>query len=229
MGLRPGPLRVGDTLYPVVNRELLAQAVAEVQAIADPRQRLDEANRLDSALASARNEVAKIRRHTVNSMRSPATGYGRIAQMLGLSKARVQQIAREPGQPVLAAYAIRGESGQWYGEPGLLPAARYRQAPSFIPFTPADEDLPLAGQVLTVRYGEVAEEGKVSYYTVQIRRDDGSPLNLRMSYPVQDALFGPPYLGSIERQRWKTAREQRAAATANPLAATRAGGRPEAW
>jgi hypothetical protein len=86
---------------------------------------------------------------------------------------------------------------------------RFCEAPSFIPFTPADEDLPLAGQVLTVRYGEVAQGGKVSYYTVQIRRDDGSPLNLRMSYPVQDALFGPPHLGSVERERWETARGQR--------------------
>lgn len=193
----------------MVDRELLAQAVAEIRAIANPLERLDEANRLDNALASARAEVAKVRRDTVNSIRNPATGYGKIAQMLGLSKARVQQIAREPGQPVLAAYAIRDQAGQWHGEPGLLPPGRYREAPSFIPFTPADEDLPLAGQVLTIRYGEVAEEGKVSYYTVQIRRDDDGPLNLRMSYPVQDALFGPPYLGSSERQRWEAARDQR--------------------
>ncbi len=193
----------------MIDRELLAQAVAEVRAIPGPRERLDEANRLDSALASARADVAKIRRDTVNSIRNPATGYGKIAQMLGLSKARVQQIAREPGQPVLAAYAIRDENGQWHGEPDLLPPGRYREAPSFIAFTPADENLPLAGQVLTVRYGEVAEEGKVSYYTVQIRRDDSGPLNLRMSYPVQDALFGPPYLGSSERQRWEAARDQR--------------------
>jgi hypothetical protein len=193
----------------MVDRELLAQAVAEIRAITDPRERLVEANRLDTALASARNEVAKIRRDTVNSMRSPATGYGKIAQMLGLSKARVQQIARERGQPVLAAYAIQDEAGQWHGEPGLLPPGRFREAPSFIAFSPADEDLPLAGQVLTVRYGEVVQTGRVSYYTVQIRRDDGSPLNLRMSYPVQDALFGPPYLGSAERQRWEAARDRR--------------------
>jgi hypothetical protein len=193
----------------MIDRELLAQAVAEIQQIANLRERLDEANRLDSALASARAEVAKIRRDTVNSMRSPATGYGKIAQMLGLSKARVQQIAKEPSQPVLAAYAIRDEAGEWHGEPDLLPRGRYREAPSFIAFTPADEDLPLAGQVLTIRFGEVTEEGKVSYYTVQIRRDDGSPLNLRMSYPVQDALYGPPYLGSSERQRWEASRDQR--------------------
>jgi hypothetical protein len=30
-----------------------------------------------------------------------------------------------------------------------------------------------------------------------------------MSYPVQDALFGPPYLGSLERERWEAARDQR--------------------
>jgi len=193
----------------MTDRELLAQAVAEIQEIANPLERLDEANRIDNALAAARAEVAKIRRDTVNSMRTPATGYGKIAQMLGLSKGRVQQIAREPGQPVLAAYAICDEADQWHGEPNLLPKGHYREAPSFIAFAPADEDLPLAGQVLTVRYGEVTEPGKVSYYTVQIRRNNGSPLNLRMSYPVQDALFGPPYLGSSERQRWEAARDQR--------------------
>ncbi len=145
----------------------------------------------------------------MNGMRNPATGYGKTVQMLGLTKARVQQIAREPGQPVLAAYAICDEAGQWHGEPDLLPPGRYREAPSFIPFTPADENLPLAGQALIARYSEVAEEGKVSNYTVQIRRDDSSPLTLRMSYPVQDALFGPPYLGSSERQRWEAARDER--------------------
>lgn len=193
----------------MIDRELLAQAVAEIRAIATPRERLDEANRLDNALAAARVEVARIRRDTVNGMRTPATGYGKIAQMLGLSKARVQQIAQGPGQPVLVAFAIRDEAGQWHGEPDLLSTGSYGEAPSFVPFTPADETLPLAGQTLLVRYGEVAEEGKVSYYTVQIRRDDSSPLNLRISYPVQDALFGPPYLGSSERERWEAARDQR--------------------
>lgn len=193
----------------MIDRELLARAIAEIRAIPDARERLDEANRLDSALAAARTEVARIRRDTVNSLRNPGTGYGRIAQMLGLSKARVQQLAREPGQPVLAAYAIRDETGQWHGEPDLLPPRHYLDAPSYIPFTPADENLPLAGQALVVRYGDAMGEGNVSYYTVQIRRDDGSPLNLRMSYPVQDALFGPPYLGSTERQRWEAARDDR--------------------
>jgi hypothetical protein len=88
--------------------------------------------------------------------------------------------------------------------------------------------LPPAGQDLTVRYGEVAEEGKVSYYTVQIRRDDGSPLNLRMSYPVQDALFGPPYPGSPERQRWDALRDQRRRER-KPPATNQMGSRYEAW
>lgn len=193
----------------MTDRELLAQAIAEIRVIASPRQRLEEANRLDGALAAARAEVARIRRDTVNGMRNQATGYGKIAQMLGLSKARVQQIARDQGQPVLAAYAIRDQAGHWHGEPDLLQPGRYRQAPSFMPFTPADQTLPLAGQALLIRYGQVAEEGKVSYYTVQIRRGDASPLNLRMTYPVQDALFGPPYLGSSERQRWEAAHGQR--------------------
>jgi hypothetical protein len=50
---------------------------------------------------------------------------------------------------------------------------------------------------------------QVSVYTLQIRQDDGSPLNLRMTHRVQDALFGPPILGTPEREHWDRAREQR--------------------
>ena len=34
-------------------------------------------------------------------------------------------------------------------------------------------------------------------------------LNLRMTRAMQDALFGPPGLGTPERQRWDAARELR--------------------
>ena len=60
-----------------------------------------------------------------------------------------------------------------------------------------------------MRYGSVDEGHGVSAYTLQIRQDDGSPLNLRMARAVQDALFGPPVLGTPERQRWDAARELR--------------------
>ena len=39
------------------------------------------------------------------------------------------------------------------------------------------------------------------------RLENGSPLNLRMTRAVQDALFGPPLLGTPERQRREAARE----------------------
>ena len=193
----------------MITREHLDRAIAELRAVADPYTRLHEADRLDGALVSARSVVAQIRRDTVNDMRSPVIGYGTIAQRLGLTKSRVQQIASTLTRPILAAYAVRDESGQWHGEPGLLRPGHYREAPTVIPFSPADEDNPLAGQTLTVRYGEVPPDDKVSLYTVQIRRDDGSPLNLRMTHPVEDALFGPPILGTQERQRWEAARDRR--------------------
>lgn len=41
-----------------------------------------------------------------------------------------------------------------------------------------------------MRYGSVQDEIGVSAYTVQVRKDDGSPLNLRMTHATQDALFG---------------------------------------
>jgi hypothetical protein len=86
----------------------------------------------------------------------------------------------------------------------------YRDAPTFIPFDPpADKYNPLGSQILTVRYGPIAHDEQVSVYTLQIRQDDGSPLNLRMTHRVQDALFGPPILGTPNREQWDRAREQR--------------------
>ncbi len=174
----------------------------------DPYARLREARALDDALAMARRVVAEIKRDTIESLRGVSgAGYGGIARRLGLTKARVQQIANTArGLP--AAFAFRDQDGTWYGEPGLL-QERYREAPSFIAFSPADECNPLFGQVLTVRYGEVREEHGISAYTVQVRQDNGSPFNLRMTHPVLDALFGPPILGTPERAQWDAAREQR--------------------
>jgi len=175
----------------------------------DPYARLREARALDDALVMARRVVAEIKRETVESLRGASgTGYGGIARRLGLTKARVQQIANTArGLP--AAFAFRDQDGTWYGEPRLLPQGRYSEAPSFIAFSPADECNPLSGQVLTVRYGEVPEGHGVSAYTMQVRLDNGSPFNLRMTRPVQDALFGPPILGTPERAQWDMAREQR--------------------
>jgi hypothetical protein len=188
----------------------LDQALSDLRSVPDPYSLLREANELDSALIMARSVVAQIKRDTIKSLRGTTTGYGTIARQLGLTKARVQQIANAPRYPGLAAaYAFRDESGAWHGEPRLLPAGRYRESPSFIPFSPADQYNPLGGQVFAVRYGHVQDESGVSAYTVQVRKADGSPLNLRMTHAVQDALFGPPILGTPERQRWEAAREQR--------------------
>ena len=68
---------------------------------------------------------------------------------------------------------------------------------------------PLAGQTLAVRYGDVGEKHGTRAYTLQILQDDGSPLNLRMTYPVRDALFGPPISGTPERQQREAARKRR--------------------
>jgi len=188
----------------------LDQALNELRSVPDPYARLSEAHDLDSALVMARSVVAQIKRDTINSLRGTTTGYGTIAQRLHLTKARVQQIANAPRNPGLAAaYAFRDEHGGWHGEPTLLPKARYQESPSFIPFSPADKYNPLGGQVLAVRYGDVGEDHGVSAYTLQIRQDNGSPLNLRMTHPVQDALFGPPISGMPERQQWEARREQR--------------------
>ncbi len=185
----------------------LDRALDDLRNVPDPYTRLQEARVLDDALVMARSVVAQIKRDAVTALRGTSAGYGTIAQRLGLTKARVQQIANVPR--LAAAYAFRDQEGSWYGEPELLPAGHYRESPSFIAFSPADKYNPLAGQVLTFRYGNVAEDHGVTAYTVQIRQDNGSPLNLRMTHSVQDALFGPPFVGSPERNQWEAARERR--------------------
>jgi hypothetical protein len=189
--------------------DLLDQAVEELRGIAGPERRLQMANLLDEALVTARTTVAGIKRDTVNEMRGPKVGYMTIADRLGLTKGRVQQIANAPRKKFPAAYAVREENGTWHGDPGLLPAGAFREAPTFIAFSPADECNPLAGQVLTVRFGDIDYDDRVSLYTLPVRLGDDSQLNLRMTSAVMDALFGPALAGTPEHRAWEAARERR--------------------
>ena len=167
------------------------------------------ANLLDEALVTARTTVAGIKRDAVNEMRGPSSGYSTIAARLGLTKGRVQQIANAPRRPFPAAYAVRDEKGAWLGEPGLLPAGAYREAPTFIAFDPADIYNPLAGQVLAVRFGDMEDERSVSAHWLPVRLGDGGQCNVRMTDSVMDALFGPADAASPERRAWEAARERR--------------------
>lgn len=195
---------------PVTHSHYVDQAIAELRGIGEPYRRLRQADELDAALTAARTVVAQVRQDTIRSLRGPATGYGTIAQRLGLTKSRVQQLANTPVRQITAAYAFGDQRGRWHGQPRLLGEGRYREAPTFIPFDPpADMYNPLGGQVLTIRYGPVSNDEQVSVYTLQIRQDDGSPLNLRMTCQVQDALFGPAILGTPEREQWDQAREHK--------------------
>ena len=195
---------------PMTTLRHVDQAIAELRGIGDPYRGLRQADGLDAALAAARTVVAQIRQDTIRSLRGPVTGYGTIALRLGLTKSRVQQIANAPARQIVAAYAFRDQRGRWHGQPRMLQDGSYRDALTFSPFDPpADRYNPLGGQSLVVRYGPIAQDEQVSVYTLQIRQDDGSPLNLRMTHRVQDALFGPPVLGTTEREHWDQAREQR--------------------
>jgi hypothetical protein len=190
--------------------DLLDQAVAAVRQITDPEMRFREAGNLDAALATARSDLAQIRRDAVNQMRAPQTayGYGSIAGRLGLTKGRVQQIANTPLRTYPSAYAFRDEHGTWHGTLDLLPEGRYAEAPTLIPFNPAYRYNPLGGQTLLVRYGDIGDKQPVSTYTLPVSQD-GQQVNLRMTSAVQDALFGPPIMGTPERSRWEAACEQR--------------------
>jgi hypothetical protein len=111
---------------------------------------------------------------------------------------------------VLAIYAVQTEDGRWHGEPELLHAGRFREAPTAARFSPPDRYNPFTGQTLTARYGEIGENPSASAYRLQVRQDNGSPLTLPVTRAVEDTLFGPPVLGTPEqRQQWEAAREQR--------------------
>ena len=189
--------------------DMLDRAVERLRSIADPERRLQVANLLDEALVTARTATAGIKRDTVNQMRGPSAGYSTIAQRLGLTKGRVQQIANAPRKAFPAAYAFRDHNGTWYGEPGLLPAGAYREAPTFVSFDPADQYNPLAGQVLTVRFGEIDHDDRLSLHTLPVRLSDGTALNLRMTNAVMDGLFGPTQTGTPKYKEWQAARERR--------------------
>lgn len=199
------PLMPDDRSIP----DLLDRAVEGLRGIADPERRLQVANLLDEALVTARTAVAMIKRDTVNQMRGPSIGYLTIAERLGLTKGRVQQIANAPRRSYPAAYAFSDQNGVWYGEPGLLPAGTFRESPTFIAFAPADKYNPLAGQVLTVRFGDIDHDDRVSLYSLPVRLADGSALNLRMTNAVMDSLFGPARTGTPEREAWEAARDRR--------------------
>jgi hypothetical protein len=189
--------------------DMLDQAVERLRGITDPERRLQMASLLDEALVTARTAIAGIKRDAINEMRGPLAGYSTIAQRLGLTKGRVQQIANVPRKALLAAYAFCDQDDTWHGEPGLLPAGAYREAPTFVAFGPADKYNPLAGQVLTVRFGELDHDDRVSLYTLPVRLSDDSAINLRMTNAVMDNLFGPAHTGTPEYEEWQAAREQR--------------------
>lgn len=145
---------------------------------------------------------------------SAATGGSPLPRRLaderqGLTKARVQQIANTPRSPVLAAFAFFDAGGRLHGNPEVALAGPLMEAPTFGRFNPADKYNPLAGQTLAVQYGPVEEDDWISMYPIQVRQPDGTPLNVRMTRPVQDALYGPPMCGTPERNQWEAAREQR--------------------
>lgn len=191
------------TLWPI------DQAVADLRQVSDPLARIREADSLDSALGEARTAVAQIKRDAVTELRtSTSAGYGSIAQQLGISKARVQQIANAPGRKVLAAFAFTDQSGQWHGDFAACQGTLL-EAPTAAPFSPVDKYNPLAGQRLVVTYGAVADDDQVSLYTLQLRGGQGKPVVVRMTRPVQDALFGPSRSRTPEWAEWQAARERR--------------------
>lgn len=187
----------------------IERVVAELRTVADPYERLYRADRLDGALAGARSLVAEIKRDAVNSLRTPARGYGGIAYRLGLTKARVQQIANMPDRFVAVSYAFRDEQGTWHGEPELLPTGSYTDRRMAQPFKPADRFNPLWGQTLAMRCGDLADDERVGLNALFVTTQEGGQRPVRATHVVLDELFGPSEVGTARRDQWEAARERR--------------------
>lgn len=188
--------------------KLVEQAVADLRAIQDPYERLSRADELDGALAGARSVVAEVKRNTISALRTPTTGYGGIARRLGLTKARVQQIANTPNKFLAVGYAFRDEAGEWYGERDLLPTGQYVDRQMAYAFKPADLFNPLWGQRLTVRCGDLTDRENVGLNPMFVDTDDGMR-PVRPTHPVLDGLFGPHDMRSSDRAKWEAKRERR--------------------
>jgi DNA invertase Pin-like site-specific DNA recombinase len=144
-----------------------------------------------------------------------------IGAMFGVTRATVYRHLGRARGTLAAAYAIREEDGTWLGEPGLLPRSEYTDAPLAVPFRPSGDANPLAGQLLTVRYGDIADRHNVTGYTVNVRIGADAEIPIRVTPQVQDALHGPHIAGSPERAQWETGVLQRTAADAALPADTR--------
>lgn len=164
----------------------LIQAVNAVRGITDPEERFRAASELDDRALRLRTEAAEIKRAAVEEMRRPDFGYQRIADVLDLTKARIQQITKTP--PVLRVYAIRDQDGRWHpeGAENLLPEGTYGEG--VIRFRPAQDISPLAGQDLIARYGQVTDEW--SLYTVRVRLPGDVEQAVGTTVAVHDAMMG---------------------------------------
>jgi hypothetical protein len=113
---------------------------------------------------------------------------------------------------VVTAYAVLDDTGRWQGEPDLSVARRW-DYPMAYPFKPADLYNPLYGQVLTLRCAELGEdigsEQHITPYAARVLADQRREVAVRITYAVQDAMFGPPILGTPERAAWEQQRDQR--------------------
>ena len=91
---------------------------------------------------------------------------------------------RSPG----VIYFVEAEDGRTIGDKDALPEGKYRTASLF--FNPPDSDLPFAGQLLTVRYGSVAETPTIpALYAYSNFTDDTGTKRLRATCAVHNELF----------------------------------------
>ena len=108
---------------------------------------------------------------------------------------------------VMSAYAVR-VNDQWLGEPDLG-VERFWDYPMAYRFEPADRYNPLYGRELTLRCAELLDEQRITPYAARVLTEQCREVAVRITYAVQDVLFGPPVLGTPARTEWEAARERR--------------------
>ncbi|MFE0309870.1 hypothetical protein [Amycolatopsis sp. NPDC058986] len=169
---------------------------------------LDRAAQSPSLIEATKAVMAAERSTAMIEATNPATAghlsHGELARRLGVTKPLIgKTIARVP-----VAFAMRDETGRWYGDPNL-PVTESWDYPLTGRFKPADVYNPLHRQLLILRCAALPEDQTVTPYAAHVRAEDSREFAVRVTEQVRDAMFGPPITGTPERIAWERRRDQR--------------------
>jgi hypothetical protein len=201
-----------------VHTQNVITLLRDVLASRDPAQRARR-------LAEAQQQLGWAQRHAVDECRLRGLSWRQIGAALGVAHDALYRQYSSGGPVVTAAPFYRRESRNMQttaqltvafrtvddGRLHVLPEADVRGLQSFtMPFNPAGPS-PYARRDLQYYYQPVpdlavADLGRSAGYTL---RPEGFGVAFCVTESVMDELFGPPLIGSPERERWEAGLRER--------------------